>query len=261
MLRNVVMSNRKVPLTSIESQLGFAPGPSSGPTAVDNLRPYAIPGTGARVGVATSLPAFVYGDPPPGADPCSDTSSWYMRCLDRLGANVVAQDEANDGRWTAKGGGGFWQPLEWMASTYRAVADPTVGFQYNVDPMMVGNLVDLPFDGQTAITQRGLGAASGRTCHYVGNSRFLPGADPENVTIAGETLPLAPFAGPKAEFVALAPWVTPDGPRDQLRQTAAALSPDGNGRLENDYLETAVVADLPFPPDPRRRSCATADPR
>jgi hypothetical protein len=261
-LRNVVATNKKVPLTPIELQLNITPGPASGPDAIANLEPYTVPGTQARIGFATSLPAFVYGDLPEGADPCTDVARFYMRCLDRLGANLVMQDEANPGQWAYGGvNGGAWQPMEWMRSTWRAVAEPDVRFSYNVTAHMVGNLVDLPFDGQTAITQRGLGAASGRTCHYVGNSRFLPGADPENVTIAGETLPLAPFAGPKAEFVALAPWVTPDGPRDQLRQTAAALSPDGNGRLENDYLETAVVADLPFPPDPRRRSCATADPR
>jgi hypothetical protein len=241
---HVVMSNKKVPLTPIENELGFAAGPSTGPAAADNLRPYAIPRSGARVGVATSLPAFMYGDPPAGTDPCSDTSAYYMRCLDRLGANVVAQDEANDGRWAGNGGGGYWQPLEWMGSTYRAVADPTVSFQYNVDPMMVGNLVDLPFDGQSAITQRGL---QGAGCHYAGNAALDP-AD-------GDPSWAAPDAGDKPEFLALAPWVRGDAPRSELRDTGAKLAPGSGDPLENDYAETALVADLTFPPDPQRAGC------
>lgn len=94
-LRNVVASNRKVPLTPIEQMLELTPGPSTGPEAVENLRPYELPGTTARIGFATSLPAFVYGDPRAGTDPCSDTAQYSMRCLDTLGANLVMQDEAN----------------------------------------------------------------------------------------------------------------------------------------------------------------------
>ena len=244
MLRNVVQTNLKVPLTQTEVELGFAPGPSTGAAAGDNLRPYAIPGSGARVGVATSLPAFTYGDPPPGTDPCSDTSMYYMRCLDRLGANVVAQDEANDGRWAGNGGNGYWQPLEWMRSTWRAVSDPSVGFEYNVDPMLVGNLVDLPFDGQSAITQRGL---HGGGCHYVGNQRLDP-ADGDPASAAGD-------AGDKPEFLALAPWVRGDAPRSELRDTGKRLAPGSGDPLENDYAETALVADLTFPPDPARAGC------
>lgn len=229
-LRNVVASNKKVPLTPIEQQIDLAPGPSTGPDAIENLRPYRVPGTRARIGFATSLPAFVYGDvPPPGVDPCSDTARWYMRCLDRLGTNLVMQDEANPGRWAADAGSGVWQPEEWLTSTWRAVTDPTVRFTYNVTPHLVGNLADLPFDGQTAITQRGL--RSKHRCTYVGN------------------------ADPKREFVAIVPWVTPDAPRDELRETAAKLAPGSGDALENDYVETAIAADLPFPPQPRRRGC------
>ncbi|MDQ5808430.1 MAG: hypothetical protein M3320_07105, partial [Actinomycetota bacterium] len=228
-LRNMVASNRKVPLTAIEEQIQLTPGPSTGPDAIENLRPYRIPGTEARVGFATSLPAFVYG--PAGGDPCADTSKTYMRCLDALGTNLVMQDEANPGRWATDAGSGVWQPEEWLTSTWRAVADPTVGFDYNVTPHMVGNLADLPFDGQTAITQRGLRGR--RTCTYVGNPTE------------------------QREFLAIAPWVSPDAPRDELRETSAKLAPGSGDALENDYVETAIVADLPFPPKPRRRSCAS----
>jgi glycerophosphoryl diester phosphodiesterase len=249
-LRNVVAQNRKVPLTPIEETIQLAPGASTGPDALENLRPYRLPGTRARVGFATSLPAFIYGHDigtrPPIA-PCSNTAVYYMQCMDQLGVNLVIQDEANPGRWAGAAGEGTYQPLEWMRSTWRAVADPSAGFAYNVTPHMVGNLADLAFDGQTAITQRGLRGT--RRCTYVGNTSFQPGA-PEN-----DPARLRPYAGRKREFLALAPWVVPDGPRGALRERARELAPGSGSPLENDYLETMLVADLPFPPDPTRRNC------
>ena len=106
------------------------------------------------------------------------------------------------------------------------------------------------FDGQTAITQRGL---RGRErCNYVGDSRFMPGRP-------RTTRPRSsPTPGPKREFLALAPWVTPDAPRATLRATQAKLAPGSGDRLENDYVETAIAADLPFPPDPWRRNCISS---
>jgi hypothetical protein len=247
MLRNVVASNKKVPLTPIEQQFQLTEGPATGDAAVANLLPYRVPGTDARIGIATSLPAFAYGDgasrPAAGLE-CKDVRVSYMRCLDRLGANLIVQDEANPGRWAADSGcgGTCWQPLEWMTSTWRTVADPDVAFAYNVTPFMVGNLADLVFDGQTAITQRGL---HDRGCRFVGNA-FAAGVDPPA---------LRADAGDKTEFLAMVPWVTPDSPRDELRRTAAALAPgSGDGRA-GQYVETAVVADLPFPPDPLRGGC------
>jgi hypothetical protein len=247
-LRNLVARNLKVPLTPLELELGFTPGPSTGPAAVANLRPYALPGTRARIGFATSLPAFEYGSPPPGADPCSDTAIYYMRCLDRLGANIVLQDEANPGRWTGADADPSeqWQPLSWMLSTYRTVSDPTVRFDYNVTAMMVGNLADLAFDGQTAITQRGL---RGRGCSYIGNAAFVPGEDRSD---------LRPYAGRQRGFLAIAPWVTGDRSRPQLRAIGGQLAPGSGGALENDSLETAIVADLPVPVDHGRAGCVTA---
>jgi hypothetical protein len=245
-LRNVVASNLKVPLTSLETFLGLTPGPTAGPAAVANLQPYRLPGTGARIGFATSLPAFEYGSPPAGVSPCSNAAVYYMRCLSRLGANLVIQDDANPGRWTGPDGNGIerWQPMSWMASTYRAVSDPGVRFDYNVTAMMVGNLADLTFDGQSAITQRGL---RGRGCHYIGNRAFVPGQDQPI---------FRRYAGSKPDFLALAPWVAADGPRARLRRVGAELAPDSGNRLRDDYVETALVADLPFPVDRRRADCA-----
>ena len=246
-LRNVVAENRKVPLTPIEQALQLTSGPSSGADGIANVRPYRLPGTRARMAFATSLPAFTYGYDfgmkPPGLDPCSDLSTYYMPCLERLGANLVMQDEANPGPWAGTGGQGAWQPLEWMGSTWRASADPTVSFDYNVTPHLVGNLADLAFDGQTAITERGLRGP--RRCTYIGNRRALPADQP----------PFRRYAGPKRQFLAIAPWVRPDGPRPELEQAAARLSGFSGSKIENDYLETAVIADLPFPRDRRRASC------
>jgi hypothetical protein len=245
-LRNVVDSNRKVPLTSLEIALGLSPGPSHGAAARANLRPFSLPGTRARIGFATSLPAFTWGSPGRGVDPCSDTSLYYMRCLNRLGTNLVIQDEANPGRWTGPDGNGIelWQPMSWMGSTYRTVADPSARFDYNVTAMMVGNLADLAFDGQSAITQRGL---RGRGCHYIGNARFVPAEDQRM---------FRRYAGRRPGFLALAPWVVGDRSRAALRAVGAALAPGSGSRLEDDYLETALVADLPIPVDRSRRGCA-----
>ena len=263
-LRNVVTSNQKVPLTDIENALELTPGARGGPDAIENLAPYRLPGTKARISFATSLPAFVYDggpvtpfgqQPDPSIDPCSDTARYYMRCMEKLGANLVMQDEANPGPWANPGGenGGEWQPLEWMSSTWRSSTDPTVSFDYNVTPFMVGNLADLTFDGQSAITQRGLRGTKGPRgrCNYVGDSRFLPGP-PENDPAEYEV-----YAGPKRQFLTLAPWVVGDAPRDELRAVAAELEAGSGSEQENDYLETALIADLPFPVDRTRPSCNT----
>ncbi len=251
-LRNVVASNRKVPLTSFEETLQVSNGPSGGPDARANLRPFHIPHTKAKVGFATSLPAFQfgydYGDSPPATKPCANVAVTYMRCLSKLGTNVVIQDEANDGQWAGLGGGGAWQPLEWMGSSWRDVTDEGVRIDYNVTPFMVGNLADLEFDGQSSITQRK--KAMGQGCNYVGNRHFMPGP-PEN-----DPAEFRSYAGRKGQFLGLARWVVPGtSNRDKLRATAADLAPGSGSAIENHYLETAVVADLPFPVDAHRPAC------
>jgi hypothetical protein len=239
-LSNLLADNYKVPLTTFEQELGFGSGPATGVAARRNLRPVSIPGTGARLGIATSLPAFEYG--PQGA-PCADVAKTYMRCLDHLGANVLIQADANDGEWTGSDGKELWQPLSWMGSAYRAVSDSSVHFTYAVNPFMVGNLADIPFDGQSAILQRG---RTGPGCHYVGNARFIPSQD------------LSTFradAGARPQFLALAPWVVPDRSRAALRPVGDALAGGTGGRH---YVQTAVIADLPFPADHRRPGCKVA---
>jgi glycerophosphoryl diester phosphodiesterase len=251
-LRNVVASNQKVPLTPFEETLQVSNGPSSGPDGKANLRPFHIPHTKARVGFATSLPAFEfgydYGRPPPDTKPCADIAVTYMRCLSKLGTNVVIQDEANDAEWAGLGGAGAWQPLEWMGSSWRDVTDDGVDIKYNVTPFMVGNLADLVFDGQSSIAQRK--TARGEGCNYVGNRHFMPDP-PENDPVG-----FKPYAGRKRQFLGLARWVVPGtSDRDRLRATAADLAPGSGSSIENHYLESAVVADLPFPVDRHRPAC------
>jgi hypothetical protein len=165
----------------------------------------------------------------------------YMRCLNKLGANVVIQADANDGQWSGADGMELWQPLSWMGSAYRAVTDPTVQFAYAVNPFMVGNLADTPFDGQSAILERG---RRGTGCHYIGNGAAIPGDD----------LPqFAPYAGAKSQFLALAPWVVSDGRRARLRTAGNALASGGQR-----YVQTALIADLPFPVDRNRPGCLVA---
>ena len=251
-LQNVVATNRKVPVTPFEETLQVSNGPNSGPDGRANLRPFHLPHTRAKIGFATSLPAFQfgydYGKPPPDTPPCTDIAAYYMRCLSKLGTNVVIQDEANDGRWAGTGGQGAWQPLEWMGSSWRDVTDDGVHIKYNVTPFMVGNLADLVFDGQSSIAQRR--RARGRGCTYVGNRRFMPDA-PEN-----DPQKFRAYAGRKRQFLALAPWVVPgSSDRDRLRSVAADLAPGSGSRFENDYLETALIADLPFPPKRHRPAC------
>jgi hypothetical protein len=232
--KNLLFTNYKVPLTSMETSiLGLDPGPSTGPAAVANAAGYEV--AGFRLGFATSLPAFTYGydfgTQPPAGDPCANTAKTYAACMNAQGVQVVVQAEANPGRWAGPGGESDWQPLEWMGSTWRTVADPTVGFRYNITAMMTGSLEDLTFDGQSAITERG---AVGTPRNYVGASTLQPG-DPAS---------MAAYAGPKPQFLALAPWVTPDASRSALITTGTQLAAGSGVAQENDYVETSVYADL-----------------
>ena len=77
----------------------------------------------------------------------------------------------------------------------------------------------------------------------------MPGA-PEN-----DPAEYRVYSGPKREFLGLVPWSAADGPRDELRQIGSALDAGSGSPRENDYLETAVVADLTFPPDKTRPNC------
>jgi hypothetical protein len=232
--KNLLFRNDKVPLTAFElDDLALDQGPVSGPAAIANAAGWPL--AAFRLGFATSLPAFAWGyaygaAPPAGLDPCADARVSYMLCMNAQGVDVLVQAEANDGRWAANVPGS-WQPLQWMGSAWRAVNDPAVGFRYAINPMMTGNLLDLPFDGQSAILARGSGASA----HYIGNLVFDPSTDQPQYRA---------YVGDQPGFLALAPWVGAGATRAELIATGAKLAPGSGDALENDYLETAVWADL-----------------
>ena len=154
-------------------------GPGPGGRPARNLQP-----SGCRAPSAARLrdePARVPLRRPAAGDPCADVTAttcaaWTARRQRRRpGRCEPGPVDGPDGD-----GVQLWQPLSWMTSTWRAVVDPDVRFAYDVTPMLVGNLGDLVFDGQSAITQRG--GAAGPGCHYVGNATWTGGEDRTDLT-------------------------------------------------------------------------------
>lgn len=231
--RNLLFSNEKVPLTALEKDLiGLDEGPRSGDAGRANAGGPQM--AGFKVGLATSYPAFAYGYPfgqrPVEFDPCADAAVSFAACQDAQGVTLQIQADANPGRWAATTLSGNWQPLDWMSSVWRAVTDPTVGFKYNVTPMMNGNLLDLVFDGQSTITGRG---TSGDPQMFVGNESLGPRDDPA----------FGIYTGRKPEFLAMTAWSGGSGnERAMLQRQAQALAPWGS--REGQYIQTAVFADL-----------------
>lgn len=212
-------ASRKVNLVALE-------GPEMLDLAAEQLErvvAYDLPF--GRVAIAISLDAFIPG---------------YVGHLNQLGAQIVLQNDANPGRWVTMqeksdhlgpaDGGLVWQPEEWRDSTIRMVEHPDFpSIQFNVCPMIVGNLFDLVFDGQSSITARD------------------PPAD----------LPARAYVGDatQARFLALAPWAFPDpgdadpelsidARRAALTELGDRLAPGSGDPLEDAYRESVVWADL-----------------
>jgi hypothetical protein len=253
---NLVHINRKAPTTPIEEDFLAL---TEGDMSRQNTGPFTLDGVpGLRFSVANSLPAFMwgtrepggyaadFGEPvPPEQDPCADPE-WWVRCLDARGTNVIIQTEANPAPW-AEYSDPFenWQPLVWMESSWRHAADPTVAFRYTITPWLVGNLVDIPFDGQANIKRRA-NPRPYEVRHFVGAGEHVGAQDPATTEL---------FAGPKDEFLVTAPWVLEEDPsldtasdRERLRERAQAMLAGSDSEHENRYLETAVWADLTAPP-------------
>lgn len=199
------------------------------PEELGNVVAYDLPF--GKLAIAISLDAFVPG---------------YVGHLNSLGAQIVLQNDANPGRWAVMqpksdhiepaDGSTIWQPEEWRDSTIRMVEHPDfANIQYNVCPMIVGNLFDLVFDGQSSITAR---------------------APPQG-------LPGRAYVGdaPQGRFLALAPWVVPDPGeaepglslderRARLIEVGDKLAPGSGDPLENMYHEEIVWADLQVREEP-----------
>ena len=194
----------KVHLTPDEEQGGV----DLSPGGLSALRVFPTPA--GDLGVAISLDAFR-------AD--------VIGTLKASGCTVLLQPDANGSPWTGKEGiypAGTTprdQPLAWLESSWQVTNQGQI--RYAVNPMVVGNLLDLTFDGQSSIT----------------------GPDAE------ELLPPRSYAltPPRRGFLALLPWVE-DGPPDQLRQIGQQLAAHSSHPRENAYLSGVIHADLTLPP-------------
>lgn len=228
-LRNLIAVVRKPYVVPIEADLL---GLSAGSMSADNARAIAIPGTAATMGIALGITGMLHGadfGEPSEGDPCA-TPLTYVRCLDARGADVFVHPMVFPIPWAGSAAGG-WTALADMAGGWRAVADPEVSFRHAAVAYLVGNVFDVPMDGQSSILSRG-GRGPGE--HHVGASALGPDDPPDWWRLTG----------PKPEFVAHVPWVVPDTDRATLREIAARLAPGSGHDLENDYLETARFADL-----------------
>ena len=99
----------------------------------------------------------------------------------------------------------------------------------NVCPMMVGNLFDITFDGQSSIT-----------------ARYPPEGTPERYYVGND---------PQPHFLALGPWtfpdpveqdpsLTPEERRAALEEQGNRLAPGSGDGIENGYVESYVWSDI-----------------
>ncbi len=61
-----------------------------------------------------------------------------------LGAQILVQPSANNGPWNE------WQQQDWLRSSFAAVAQ-NKEFDLAINPMLVGNFLDVEFEGQSSI--------------------------------------------------------------------------------------------------------------
>jgi hypothetical protein len=234
---------RKVNLVPTEKiDLQFSSG------TYEELSVFRIPGTEVDICVAISLDAFV---------------PRYIQELDSKGCDVLLQPDANSGAWATDGGLGYWQPLEWLGSTmgsiqtkkyigcpnpdealflktegvkcnFQEIAINSKSIKYNVNPMMTGNLFEVSFDGQTAITGRDKRAK--RDINYIGLPKL------QDLTFEGKIM----FE--EGGFILLGPWsfdlssLTPKEQQNKSRELQKTLYQGGEN--EGKYLSTILIADL-----------------
>ncbi|GGR34346.1 nitrilase-related carbon-nitrogen hydrolase [Deinococcus ruber] len=201
----LIGSADKVHLTPDEE----AGGVDLSPGSLDELRVFPTPV--GDLGVAISLDAFR-------ADVLE--SLWAQGCT------VLLQPDANGSPWTGKEG--IYppgqtprdQPLAWLESSWQVTATPG-SIRYAVNPMVVGNLLDLSFDGQSAI---------------VGPADEAPQPRSYVMTAA------------RPGFLALAPWVEEGSDLERLREVGQQLKAGSGHPRENAYRQDLLHADLHLPP-------------
>ncbi|MFC4452374.1 nitrilase-related carbon-nitrogen hydrolase [Deinococcus sonorensis] len=200
--------------------------PDEGPAGVD-LTPGQLewlrvfPTPVGDLGVAISLDAF---------------RPDVVTRLEQLGCTVLLQPDANGSPWTAleglypEGQTPRDQPLAWLESSWQVTAHSST-IRYAINPMVVGNLLDLSFDGQSAIT--GPAAEAPHPRSYV-------------------------MTSPRPGFLALLPWVQERGTPEQLRAVGQQLAAHSGHPRENRYRSGVLHADLSLPPSTRHPTPAGA---
>ncbi|MGY2895502.1 carbon-nitrogen hydrolase family protein [Deinococcus sp. UYEF24] len=201
---SLVGAASKVYLTPDEE----AGGVDLSPGMLEELRVFPTPV--GDLGVAISLDAF---------------RPEVIAHLEARGCTVLLQPDANGSPWTGKEGiypAGQTprdQPLAWLESSWQVTAT-SAQIRYAVNPMVVGNLLDLSFDGQSAIT--GPAGEGLEPCSYV-------------------------MTAPRPGFLALLPWVEKKGSPDALREMGQQLKAGSRHPRENAYRTGVLHADLHLP--------------
>jgi len=125
---NVLFKQKKVYLTDEEKNLGISPG------SLMDVKCFKI--GNIKFGIAISLDAF--------------NPDYISRIAQ---ADVIFQPDANPGKWNAYLQNGRWQPEEWMDSAYY-IAQRLANVKYVINPMMVGSIFDITFEGESSITKK-----------------------------------------------------------------------------------------------------------
>lgn len=188
----------KVHLTADEYPLGMVDG------KLEDLITVSTPV--GDIGVATSLDAF---------------REDVVKKLEATGTTVFLQPDANATEWSGTEQGTSTkrpQPEAWLDSSWKVVQDSKT-IQYAVNPMVVGNLFDVSFDGQTAI----IGKAS---------------QHPEQQSYV--------MTEPRGGFISLMPWVQ-EGSMTELQAVGQKLKAGSGDPMENQYRTGAIYADLTLP--------------
>jgi predicted amidohydrolase len=154
-LGNLIFQQDKVYLTQMEKDLGISPG--------DLSRVSTFNIEGKEIGIAISLDAF--------------TPSYITKLQE---AEIIIQPDANPVKWNSFLENGRWQPEEWMDSAYYITqrVDKT---KFVINPMLVGDLLDIRFEGQSSVTKKAEGSDE-KMC-YMGN---IPTTGFHNILPAGE---------------------------------------------------------------------------
>ncbi|MGC8672603.1 MAG: hypothetical protein ACP5TO_03755 [Thermoplasmata archaeon] len=138
---NLMYKQDKVNLTQMEKDLNLDPN------LKNKIKYFKI--NDKKFGIAISLDAF-----------CID----YLNNL--YNADIIIQPDANPVKWNSFIENGRWQPEEWMDSAYY-IAQRLPNVKFVLNPMMVGNIFDLNFEGQSSITKKA--EKSDEKMAYIGN--------------------------------------------------------------------------------------------